>query len=189
MRHFWDVRTFPERSRILLVESGSRELLEKAIPTIRTFWDARTPPIDIFTCFGGVPEGIGDDGHIYRVADYPGPERKKLLRELKGRGYAVMGIVCSEEAILARWKFLITLSVPAKVLIINESGDCFWFDRNNWTAIRQFVASRSGITGATVLRSILQIAVLPLTFSWLVLFAAGAHTWRAFNRLTDQHPS
>jgi hypothetical protein len=186
LRHFWSVKRFPERSRILLVESGSRELLEKAIPTVREFWDGRTPPIDLFTCFSGVPEGSGDDGQIYRVADYPGPERKRLLRELKNRGYAVMGIVCSEEPILAKWKWLIALGVPAKVLVINESGDCFWCDRNNWSAIRQFVASRSGITGATVLRSALQTAALPVTFLWLVFFAAGMHTVRAFHRLSDR---
>jgi len=183
LRHFWDVRFFPERSRILLVESGSRELLEKAIPTVRTFWNSRTPPIDLFTCFKGVPEGIGEDGEIYRVADYPGPERKKLLLELKNRKYAVMGIVCSDELILNKWKWLIAMSVPAKLLIINESGDCFWADRNNWPAIRQFVASRSGLTGATILRSVLQVSVLPLTFLWLLFFAAGAHSVRAFNRL------
>jgi hypothetical protein len=165
------------------VESGSRELLEAAIPTVRTFWDSRTPPIDVLTCFGGVPEGIGDDGEIYRVADYPGPERKKLLRELKGRGYAVMGIVCSDEIILEKWKWLIALSVPAKLLVINESGDCFWADRNNWAAIRQFVASRSGLTGATILRSVLQVSVLPFTFLWLLLFAAGAQSVSAFNRI------
>lgn len=182
MRYFWNVRRFPENTRILLVESGSRELLEKAIPTIRTFWNGITPPIDVFTCFAGVPEGIGDDGQIYRVSDYPGPERKKLLKELKGKGYAVMGIVCSEEPILFKWKFLIAASVPAKMLVINECGDCFWADRDNWSAIRQFVASRSGITGATVLRSILQTAALPVTFLGLVCYAAGAHAVRAFNR-------
>jgi hypothetical protein len=186
LRHFWNVNEFPGKSRILLVESGSRELLEKAIPTIRTFWNSQTPPIDLFTCFGGVPEGIGDDGHIYRVADYPGQERKKLLRELRDRGYAVMGVVCSEERILAKWKWLIIYAVPAKLLVINESGDCFWADRNNWQAIRRFVASRSGLTGATVLRSVLQTAVLPATFLWLAFFAAGAHTVRAFNRLTTR---
>jgi hypothetical protein len=165
------------------VESGSRELLEAAIPTVRTFWDSRTPPIDVLTCFGGVPEGIGDDGEIYRVSDYPGPERKKLLRELKGRGYAVMGIVCSDEIILERWKWLIAMSVPAKLLVINESGDCFWADRNNWSAIRQFVASRSGLTGATILRSVLQVSVLPLTFVWLLLYAAWAQSVSAFYRI------
>jgi len=184
LRYFWDVGNFPENTRILLVESGTRELLEKAIPSIRTFWGGITPPIDVLTCFPGVPEGIGDDGEIYRVTDYPGPERKRLLRELKGKGYAVMGLVCSEEPILFKWKCLIAASVPAKLLVINESGDCFWADRNNWTAIRQFIASRSGITGATVLRSILQTAALPVTFLWLVFFTAGAHTVRAFNRLS-----
>ena len=183
MRYFWDVKRFPERGPILLVESGTRELLEKAIPTVRTFWGGLTPTIDVFTCFTGVPEGIGDDGEIFRVADYPGPERKKLLREFRNRGYSVMGVVCSDEAILNTWKWLIMLNVPAKLLVINESGDCFWFDRNNWSSIREFVASRSGLTGATVLRSILQAAVLPFTFTWLACFAAGAHTVRAVNRL------
>jgi hypothetical protein len=186
LRYFWNVKRFPEKSRILLVESGSREVLEKAIPTVRTFWDGETPPIDLFTCFSGVAEGIGDDGQIYRVADYPGPERKKLLLELKNRGYAVMGIVCSEEQILAKWKLLIAVGVPAKLLVINESGDCFWCDRNNWTAIRQFLASRSGMTGATVLRSVLQTAVLPFTFIWLLFFAAGAHGARMFNRMLER---
>lgn len=183
MRYFWDVSRFPERGPILLVESGTRDLLEKALPTIRTFWDGMTPTIDLFTCFSGVPEGIGDDGKIYRVTNYPKAERKKLLEEFKANKYAVMGVVCSDEAILEKWKWLIMLSVPAKLLVINESGDCFWFDRNNWPLIREFIASRSGMTGATVLRSILEIAVLPVTFTWLVLFAAGAHTARAFNRL------
>ena len=185
MRYFWGISHFPERSRILLVESGSRELLETAIPTIRTFWNGVTPPIDLFTCFSGVPEGIGDDGHIYRVADYPGPERQKLLWELKNRGYAVMGIICSEEPILAKWKFMIAMGVPAKVLVINESGDCFWFDRANWRLIRRFVASRSGMTGATVLRSMLQFAALPVTFSWLLIFALTAHLTRAWNRVPE----
>ena len=184
MRYFWDIHHFPQNTRILLVESGSRELLERAIPTIRTFWDGRTPPIDVFTCFPGVPEGIGDDGHIYRVSDFPGPERKRLLRELKGRGYAVMALLCSEEQILFKWKCLIGASVPAKLLVINESGDCFWADRNNWAAIRQFIASRSGVTGATVLRSVLQTAAFPVTLVWLLLFAAGAHTVRVYYRLT-----
>jgi len=183
VRYFWNVKRFPEKGPILLVESGTRELLEKAIPTIRTFWDGRTPPIDVFTCFSGIPEGIGDDGEIFRVADFPGPERKKLLREFKTRGYAVMGVVCSDEIILNKWKWMIMLNVPAKLLVINESGDCFWCDRENWPAIREFVASRSGLTGATVLRSILQTAALPFTFTWLLCFAAGAHTVRAFNRL------
>lgn len=183
MRYFWDVKRFPEKGPILLVESGTRELLERAIPTVRTFWGGMTPPIDVFTCFNGVPEGIGDDGQIYRVADYPKSERQRLLREFKNRGYAVMGVVCSDEAILNKWKWMIMLGVPAKLLVINESGDCFWFDRNNWSAIREFVVSRSGMTGATVLRSILQTAALPFTFTWLVCFAAGAHTVRLFNRM------
>ena len=135
MRYFWDIHNFPGNTRILLVESGSRELLEKAIPTIRTFWDGITPPIDVLTCFPGVPEGIGDDGQIYRVADYPGPERKKLLRELKDKGYAIMGIVCSEEAILFKWKCLIVASVPAKMLVIR---------------VMRNVAERASISGLRV---------------------------------------
>lgn len=183
MRYFWDVKRFPERSRILLVESGTRDLLEKAIPTVRSFWGGDTPPIDLLTCFKGAPDGIGDDGQIYRVANYPAGRRKALIGELKNRNYAVMGIVCSDEPFLFWWKWAIMYGVPAKVLIINECGDCFWCDTNNWSTIREFITSRSGITGATVLRSVMQFAVLPITFTGLLLFAVGAHTVRAFNRV------
>lgn len=185
MRYFWNVRDFPPLSRVLLVESGTRELLEKAIPTVHSFWGT-PPPMDVFTCFHGAPEGIGDEATIYRVTDYPGAERKKLLREFRNRGYGVMAIVCSGEPILLKWKWLIAAGVPAKLLIINESGDCFWCDKDNWSAIRQFVVSRSGMSGATILRSILQVAALPVTFTWLLLFAAGSHMVRAFNRLTPR---
>jgi len=37
-----------------------------------------------------------------------------------------------------------------------------------------------------MLRSILQTAALPVSFLGLVFFAAGAHTVRAFNRLTSR---
>jgi hypothetical protein len=183
LRYFFDINEFPQRGPVLLIESGTRELLEKSIPVIRTFWGKTPPPIDVFTCFRGIPEGLPDDVQVYRVRDYQGVERKNLLRELKGRGYSVVAIVCSGEAILERWKWLLAASIPAKILIINESGDCFWCDRENWSAIREFILSRSGVTGATVLRSILQIAALPITFPFLLLFAAGAHSVRAFNRI------
>lgn len=183
MRYFFDINRFPPRGPVLLVESGTRELLEKSIPVIRTFWGKTPPPIDVFTCFRGMPEGIPDDAGVYRVRDYPGAERKQLLRELKARNYSVVAIVCSDEPILARWKWILAASIRAKVLIVNESGDCFWCDRENWPAIREFIMSRSGVTGATVLRSILQVAALPVTFPFLLLFAAGAHGFRAFNRV------
>jgi hypothetical protein len=168
---------------VLLIESGSRGTLEKAIPAVRTFWGKTPPPIDVFTCFSGIPEGLPDDARIYRVRDYPGTERKKLFHDFKTHGYSVVAMVCSGEPIFARWKWILAAGVPAKLLIINESGDCFWFDRENLAAIREFVVSRSGITGTTVLRSALQIAALPVTLPFLLFSAGVAHGVRAFNRL------
>ena len=90
-----------------------------------------------------------------RVGDYPSSQtRQGLYRELTANGYTVVGIVCSAEPIMTKWKWMIAARLPAKVFILNENGDYFWLDRGHWSSIRHFALFRSGLSGAGAVRTL-----------------------------------
>ena len=140
MRYFLRRRQ-PPVSRILLVESGSRRLIEGLLPGLRANY-GETVPIDLVTCYPGVPEGVAS---VYRVSDYRGgPARSQLYRSLAANQYAILGIVCSDERIMTKWKWALAARLPAKVFVLNENGDYFWLDWGHWRSIRHFVRCSSG---------------------------------------------
>src|SRR5277367_5382847 len=125
-------------TRVLLIESGSRSLIEGLIPHLRASW-ARDIPIDLVTCYGGLPVGFAAGTNVYRVTDYSSPEgRNELLRQLRSENYSFVGMICSGESIMTWWKWLIALKVPAKVFILNENGDYFWMNREHAGVAREF---------------------------------------------------
>src|SRR3990172_9311483 len=102
MRYFFR-RRLPEVKRVLLVESGSRYLLEELISGIRTsFGDDIF--VDLVTCYPGLPKGFyPHNTNVYRVTDYRGrPGRKRLYRELAANRYSIAGIICSAEPIMTK---------------------------------------------------------------------------------------
>ena len=136
MRYFLSGR-LPSPAAILLVESGSRVLMEKVIPGLRQSWGPEIP-IDLVTCYSGLPRGFAEpDTRVYRVTDYRGRDgRRRLYRELASNRYGLLGIVCSGEPIMTKWKWALALRLPAKVFVINENGDYFWLDREHLEPIR-----------------------------------------------------
>jgi len=176
VRYFFR-RRVPELTRILLVESGSRRVTENVIPRMRTqFGDG--VPIDLVTCFAGSPAGFA---RIYNVNDYRA-RRSSLAHELRANRYAVAGILCSGERILSKWKWGLVLTLPAKVLVINENADYFWLDRGHWANIRLFLKARAGFADAGIVRAFARMVVLPFTFFYLLLYAAAMHLRRALYR-------
>ena len=175
MRYFLSARQ-PNEARILLVESGSRYLLEGLIPGIRSTWgDA---PVDLLTCYPGLPAGfLPGTTTAIRVSDYRGDWRR-LLADLRSRDYTIVGIVCSAEPIMTKWKWLVALSLPAKVFVLNENGDYFWFDRAHFAVIRHFALFRAGLAGAGAVRTISRLVLFPLTLSYLLIYAGVAHARR-----------
>jgi hypothetical protein len=116
-------RHIPRPHTILLVESGARSLVEKVAPGLRGAWGPEVE-IDLVTCFSGLPAGFPPHTRVYRTGEYRGAEgRRTLFEELRENRYAIMGIVCSGEPILFKWKLAIAWQVPAKIFIINENGD------------------------------------------------------------------
>jgi hypothetical protein len=168
----------PQASAILLVESGSRGLLEGVVGGFRDAWgqDLR---IDVATCYTELPRGFPAGTLVYRIGEARalGP-RLRLFRELARNRYSHLGIVCSGEPILTTWKWVLALGLPAKVFAINENCDYFWFDRKHLSAIRQFAITRAGLAGTGAVRTPARLIAFPFTLAWLLLYAAAVHARR-----------
>ena len=134
-------------------------------------------PIDVLTCYAGAPKG---SDAVYRVADYRGGRaRGKLYRQLSANGYSIIGVICSDEPIMTKWKWVIASRLPAKVFVINENADYFWLDRGHWRAIRHFVLFRAGLTGSGAARTLGRLLLFPFTLAYLLLYCSVAHSKRA----------
>ena len=180
-------RREPPLTRVLLIESGSRSLLEGLVSHLRA---TRGPeiPIDLVTCYGGLPAGLGPESIVYRVSDYGSPEgRKELLRRLRSQGYSIAGIICSAEPIMTKWKWWVAFRIPAKVFILNENGDYFWVNRENAASIREFVLVRAGLSGAGAIRTAGRLLIFPFSVLFLLLYAFTAHAGRIARRAL--HPT
>lgn len=170
---------------MLLIESGSRALFEEYIPALLKNYgeDIR---IDLVTCYAGSPAVLPEQSRVYRVSDYAAASgRKRLYSELRQNGYDAMGIICSGEPIMTKWKWALAAQVPAKVFVINENGDRFWLDRFHWRTVRHFVLFRSGLSGAGAVGTLARIVFFPFTLSYLLLFAAAVHLKRLFRRMVQ----
>jgi hypothetical protein len=181
VRYFLTSRD-PPPTRLLLIESGSRSLIEGIIPHLRTVWGPEIP-IDLVTCYPGLPTGFGPEGVVYRVTEYGSSQRRgELIRLLRSRRYSIAGMICSAEPIMTKWKWLIALRVPAKVFILNENGDYFWLHRTSIAAIRQFSLVRLGLSGGGAIRTIGRLILFPFSVMFLLLYAFAAHSGRLMRR-------
>lgn len=182
MRYF--LRRFvPPFSRVLLVESGSRDLFEDLLSGL---YDVHPDmKADLVTCYAGVPQHFRSErGGVYRVNDYPNSSsRKKLYSLLAANRYTVVGIICSAEPIMAKWKWVLAARLPGKVFVLNENGDYFWLDRGHLSNIRHFILFRAGLTGAGAVRTLARLALFPFTLLYLILYAATIHLRRRFRTL------
>jgi hypothetical protein len=180
LRYFFR-RTIPPLARVLLVESGSRSILERMIPVFRSMY-GEVAEIDVITCFAGVPGGA--NGKIYRVADYPTQEaRKRLFAELNACGYGAIGMLCSAEPIMTKWKLALAVRVRAKILIVNENSDFFWFECRNWRLVLHFLLFRSGLTGASAVPALARLLFFPLAAAYLLAYAVAVHFRRRIRML------
>jgi len=171
----------PHLTRIVLVESGPRELYETLLP----FFYKDSREIDLVTCFAGVPSSFRTDtGRVFHIADYQGSEgRARLVNELKARNHAAIGIICADQPIMMKWKWMLAARVPAKLFIVNENGDHFWVDYSNWRIIKHFILFRAGLSGADAVRTITQLLLFPFTVMYLLAYAAVVHARRAARRV------
>jgi len=182
MRYFLRKR-IPPFTRVLLIESGNRDLFEELL---RGLYDIHPGMhADLVTCYEGVPSTFRTDaGQVYRVTGYPtAAHRKRLYQELAANRYAVAGIICSNQPIMTKWKWMLAARLPAKVFILNENGDYFWLDRGHLANIRNFVLTRAGLTGSGAVRTLARLVSFPYTLLYLILYALTVHLRRKLRTL------
>lgn len=153
------------------------------MPSLRATWGEEAF-IDIVTCYSKVPQGCRPEStRIYRVTDYRGREgRGRLYRELSKNRYAILGIICSGEPVMLKWKWMLAARLPAKVFIVNENGDYFWLDRGHLAPLRYLMLDRAGLAGAGAVRTLGRILSFPFTLFYLLLYAGTIHMRRALRR-------
>jgi hypothetical protein len=184
MRFFFR-RRIPEFQRVLLVESGPRRLSERLLPLLRRNHGQQVA-VDLVTCYAGLPAGFPPEPEtaVFYTGNYRGRAgRRRLFAELRARKYPILGIICSDDPILAKWKWVIAARLPAKLFVINENCDYFWVDYSNWRIIRQFLLIRAGLAGPGAVRTLTRLALFPFTLLYLLLYAATVHLRRACRRL------
>lgn len=175
---YWISNRLRPFTRVLLIESGSRQLLEDLLSGLYNVHPEMQA--DLVTCYAGVPRNFDETrGQVYRVGEFSGSAgRRKLFTELATNNYTVAGMICSAEPIMTKWKWAIALRLPAKVFILNENGDYFWLDRGHWPSVRHFVLFRAGLSGAGAVRTLARLVLFPLTLLYLILYAATVHLRR-----------
>jgi hypothetical protein len=182
LRYFLRPHSAPPVRKILLVESGSRHLLEKLIPNLRRVY-GETLQFDLCTCFPNAPAALGPAGKIYRTADFSSnAARKKLFRELRANRYDAMGIICSAEPIMTKWKWMLVYQAGARAFLINENADFVWFDRLHSKGLAAYLRTRLGFEDSGAVRTLARIVLLPLSLIYLSLYALGVHAARALRQ-------
>jgi len=168
MRWFLSGRS-PDPARILLVESGSRHLMERAVAAMsRHFPTAR---FDLCTCFPGVIETAPVE-QVWRVNEARSFGAKlSLARAVIRTRPPIAALLFSGEPVMFNWKMLLLAALPSKIIVINEHGDFFWLDRRHLKILRSFVGARLGVGGDAFLRAITQLLVFPFVFLYLVFYA------------------
>lgn len=174
-------RRIPPLDRLLLVESCSRELAERLLPSLYR----HSPYIDLVTCYRGEPAGFrAESGTVFRTQDYPdAAARSRFAAELAQNRYGAIGIVCSNEPILLKWKWMLAWRVPAKLLIANENGDYFLADYAHLPLMAALARSRFGLAGGDTAATLSRALLFPFAVAFLLLYAAAVQVRRKFQTL------
>jgi hypothetical protein len=139
------------------------------------------PAFDLVTCYPGLPAGCPPGAAVLLTSEHP--DRRALLRQLRGRNYDIVAVICSGAPILFKTKLALAAALPAKVFIVNENADYFPLDYSNWRLLLRLGLDRAGFLGPSAARNLASIVLFPFTLAYLLLYAGTVHTRRFFRRL------
>jgi hypothetical protein len=171
-------RWTPQCDRVLVVESGARAAADKFL---RELYSKEQPrQVDVLTCYRSAPDAFDARlGQVYFTHNAGGgAARKQLFHSLTGTGYSAVCVLCTGDAIMTKWKWMVACRVPAKLLIVNENADSFWLDRGHIIKVRHMLRERMGLHRITPLRILSQAIRFPFTLAALLAFASVVHARR-----------
>lgn len=172
-------RRVPPLTRILLIESGPRDLSQRLIPRLRAAFGGDME-IDLLSCLPDDPPGLSAEAMVWRTLDASGSAgRWALLRMLRRARHPAAAMLCAGDAVMRPWRFALLAVLPAKFLIVNENADFFWLDRGNCGVASRLLLERMGLRGPFAARTLVRLAVFPFTLAYLLAFAVRVHIVRA----------
>jgi len=183
MRRFL-VRTQPSFQRILLIESGPREIAEQVLQYL---YGAKAPSqLDVLTCYDRPPESFDfGRGVVYSVHDREVVEnRGRFIRKLSSAPYTLLAVMCTGSSILEKWKWLIAARTKARLVVFNESVRYFGLDIWNIRSAEEMIFHRLGrrLAGFSV-----GLLIAPFTLAYLVASTLWIHfrRWLRVRRQTS----
>jgi hypothetical protein len=176
-------RNVPDIGRVLLVESGARSIAERLLPALRRNHGPQVT-VELVTCYPGLPAGYPEGTVVFRTPDHP--DRRALLAEISKRDYSLVGIICSGEPILFKWKLVLAARLRSKVFIVNENADYFWLDYSHAGVLFRLALDRAGLAGPSAARNFATLALFPVTLAYLAGYALWVHSLRMLRRAVSR---
>ena len=181
MRWFFS-RTVPPISRLLLVESGPRNVTEEILPRLRERF-GKTIAIDLLTCQSDDPiafkKGNAKDAQSWCVADYQDANsRWDFLCSVGYRYYSVCVVLCANSPIMLPWKLSVLLMLPSKFVVVNENADCFLLDYKHLSDLKNLCLHRVGVQPDLTVRLLARALIVPFTLTHLLVYATIMHARR-----------
>lgn len=172
-------KAHPSFERLLVVESGSRDVTETFLHHL--YQVQKSSHVDLLSCYPGRPKAFDPErGSVYSVHDAAAREnRGRFIRRLLANRYTIVAILCTGDPVLAKWKWVIALRAKAKILVVNEHAGFFLLDFQHRRFARMMLSLRLGVHQPFQLRLMGELLLMPFTIGYLALYAAYVHARRA----------
>ena len=169
-------RTETSFDRVLLIESGPRELAESALNRL---YSENPTRLDLLTCYDTAPEAFDPGlGALYSVHDAEAvANRRGFAEKLARHPYTAVAVLAVDSPVLAKWKWVILLRTRAKVVTIDKHADLLPLGFAHAKAMAESLLDK--LNRAVALR-FLQLLLTPFAIAYLLLFTVVVHLRRWF---------
>jgi hypothetical protein len=176
-------RRTPSFDRILLIESGRRQVCERFL--LHLYHVRQAKHVDLLSCYTDAPVGFDTNrGRAFFTHQATtASARNNLFRNLRKRGYSAVCVLCTGDPIMTKWKWMAAARVPSKVLIVNENTDFYWLDIHHWRNANAMLRHRMGLHGSGPFRVLADVFAFPVALTLLIAYAAGVHARRLLRTL------
>ena len=167
----------PPFGRVLLIESGPRPAADQFLQQIYGLEGCRE--VDVLTCFSTPPEAFQSErGQVFFVTDPAiAGNRRQFIRQVASVPYDVVAVLSTDSGILRNWKWAVALLTRAKIVLVRESAEFFFFDYGYLRQVKvDFAHFRR--KQMTRLRLAGEVLLMPFMISYLLLYAGQVHLRR-----------